>query len=155
MSPGLFIGYVIRQYRRSFNRENYLRIRGCASRSDFWCFFFVNLLAYFFLYLLALVALVHRMDVVMMGLGVIAAAFFLVNLPPAVGLSIRRFHDAGFSGWLWALLMLVPFAAAGIPTTPLMIVVAWLRILSAFAVLVICLLPAKDEGNHFRIALQN
>lgn len=41
------------------------------------------------------------------GPGILAMIYFLVILLPTVGVSIRRLHDIGRSGW-WLLICLVP-----------------------------------------------
>ena len=86
--------------------KNFANFKGTASRSEFW---------YWVLFTTLVGLVLDQVDTVSglggatgLGLSSIASLVFLV---PNLAVTFRRLHDAGFSGWLYAL-NLVPAAAA-------------------------------------------
>lgn len=155
MSPSLFVCFMWRRYLRALSRANYLNFQGSTDRTDFWCFIAVHLFLFFSLYIVAVAAFLQEATPLVMACGIIALLYGTLSLPALIGISIRRFHDAGFSGWLWGLLALVPIAAAGVPTTLAMLLLAWVRILCFFTIIVICCLPSKEETTTTSAAWSN
>ena len=60
--------------------------------------------------------------------------FGIFNFIPGLALAIRRFHDAGFSGWVYLGLILVSM-------------IPWIGFLADLAVLVISLLPSVQSNQ--------
>ncbi len=103
MNPFKAVG---RAFTQTFN------FPGRASRSEYWWFTL-------FIFLALIVAVTYDGSVLLSSgqtefdpnvmpyatLGTIVALFF-----PSLSVSIRRLHDAGFSGW-WYLITLLPFGA--------------------------------------------
>lgn len=78
--------------------------RGRASPGEFFSFHVVN----FIILILLAVTFTLLGDAVNQNLlGWIVFALFLLTLPPTLALTVRRLHDAGFSGW-FALVYFVP-----------------------------------------------
>lgn len=77
---------------------NYAKFEGRSRRSEYWWWF----LAYFIAY----VVLIFIGGALGMG-DMLAFIFSLGVLLPSVGVSVRRFHDIGMSGW-WCLIFLIP-----------------------------------------------
>jgi len=85
--------------------KNFANFRGTASRSEFW---------YWVLFTTLVGLVLDQIDNLSgltastgMGLSSISSLVFLV---PNISIIFRRLHDAGFSGWLYAI-NLIPFAA--------------------------------------------
>lgn len=76
---------------------NYVNFGGRSTRSEYWWVVLFNIL----------VSLVLYPITVTTGLTFLSALWSLGTLLPGIGLSIRRLHDAGHSGW-WILINLVP-----------------------------------------------
>jgi uncharacterized membrane protein YhaH (DUF805 family) len=76
----------------------YATFSGRARRSEYWWFGLFEILA---LVVLSLIGLVIKFPY----LGSLAMLAFLA---PSLGVSVRRMHDIGKSGW-WLLIGLVPF----------------------------------------------
>ena len=91
--------------------KKYRVFRGRATRHEYWAFRFVDAFAYGVLLLIPLVGVVF------------IAIYWLVTLPPSLAVAVRRFHDRGKSGWLYAALytikffplVIVLYAVAGLP----------------------------------------
>jgi len=85
--------------------KNYSNFKGTASRSEFW---------YWVLFTTLLNLVLSQIDTLAgigstgMGLSSIASLALFI---PNISVIFRRLHDAGFSGWLYAI-NLIPFAAA-------------------------------------------
>lgn len=71
--------------------EKYCCFNGRARRSEFWYFSLFSLIA----------------GLILMFNDYASAAFSLATLLPSIGVSVRRMHDIGKSGW-WVLLCLIP-----------------------------------------------
>ena len=77
--------------------KKYAEFDGRARRTEYWMFALINIIVS-----LVLTFLLGRV----LG-GVIPALYSLAVLLPAIGVSIRRLHDTGRTGW-WLLIGLVP-----------------------------------------------
>lgn len=88
--------------------KHFFDFNGKEGRKVYWLFVLNNFIVSFILGLIS---------------STLSYIFSIVVLLPALGILVRRLHDAGFSGW-WALLLLVP-------------VVGWI------AVVILACLPSK------------
>jgi uncharacterized membrane protein YhaH (DUF805 family) len=95
--------------------KKYATFTGRASRSEYWWWTLFTFLTYLVLGLLtyAVGTLTSRdggrtPGLVALPLIILFAVFFLGILVPTLALTVRRLHDAGYSG-LFALLLLVPY----------------------------------------------
>jgi uncharacterized membrane protein YhaH (DUF805 family) len=86
-------------------KNRYVAFTGRADRSEFW---------YFMLFYVIISIILAIIDSVIFGsgtdsarAGVLSSIFSLVMLLPSLGVSIRRLHDIGKSGW-WVLVSLIP-----------------------------------------------
>ena len=77
-------------------QKKYVDFSGRASRSEFWWFVLFNIIASIVGSILG--AMIHPAISFLVSLGL---------LLPALGVSVRRLHDVGRSGW-WLLLSFVP-----------------------------------------------
>ena len=85
--------------------REYAEFDGRASRAEFWWFALAQ--AVVFVALWAIVqALPRPLNALFTGISVM---YIIGTLLPMVGLTMRRFHDAGYSRWM-ALMWLVPVA---------------------------------------------
>lgn len=119
-----FSGAVKRAFRK------YAVFTGRASRSEYWWFALFTLIPIFGLAILAAIfgAVTSPDGGATAGPGALpfslaGAVSLLVLLVPSIAITVRRLHDAGFSGWL-VLLSLVPIASLVVfvftvlPTSP-------------------------------------
>lgn len=117
--------------KRAFSQ--YAKFDGVASVAEFWWFYLFNAIVLGVLYFLAIVLAIGVAAgggdedaagasgvVVMLVLGLYILAIFL----PSLGLTIRRLHDAGYSGFF----ILLNFVGLGIVT------------------LVLCIMPSKPAA---------
>ena len=82
--------------------RNYWVFSGRSGRSAYWYFFLFHMLAIIVLTLLDVVLDTFNVQI---GLGWLSGIYVLATLAPALGVSVRRLHDIGRSGW-WQLLYL-------------------------------------------------
>ena len=82
--------------------KKYAVFTGRARRKEYWLFFLVNTIISI---LIGAVLGVIGLEELAMPVGIIYA---LVMLLPNLGVTFRRLHDTGRSGW-WLLILLVPF----------------------------------------------
>lgn len=73
--------------------ENYANFSGRARRAEFWSFALTNAIVY------VLLAILMRVSGIFLILYV---AFALAMLVPSIAVAIRRLHDTGKSGWMFA-----------------------------------------------------
>ena len=75
-------------------------LKGCASRSEFWTPFVVNLV---------IGKILHKLAQGSLLIAVVTLAFDLIWIIPACTLTVRRLHDTNRSGWnfLWAFLPII------------------------------------------------
>ena len=95
--------------------KKYATFAGRASRSEYWWWTLFTFLTYLVLGLLAFaVGAATSRDggrtpgLLAIPLIILFAAFFLGIIVPTLALTVRRLHDAGYSG-LFALLLLIPY----------------------------------------------
>ena len=79
--------------------KKYAEFTGRARRTEYWMFFLFNLI-------IAAVLLGVEMAV-FGGPGVLYGIYMLAILLPALGVTVRRLHDTGRTGW-WVLVWLIP-----------------------------------------------
>ncbi|MFD9482025.1 MULTISPECIES: DUF805 domain-containing protein [Streptomyces] len=79
--------------------KKYAVFSGRARRQEYWMFFLFNMAAAIILMIL---------DGVLGTSPVLYSIYVLAVLLPNLGVTIRRLHDTGKSGW-WILINLVPF----------------------------------------------
>ena len=98
---------LFRRYFVDTVRNRYVDFKGRSSRREFW---------YFMLFYLIISLILGIIDSMVFGsapengtpsAGVLGSIFSLALLLPSLGISIRRLHDIGKSGW-WILIGLVP-----------------------------------------------
>ena len=80
--------------------KNYVNFNGRSRRSEFWWFYLFNFIIGFILYFLVLV--VNQFFIYLLLL------YWLIIFLPGLGLSIRRLHDIGKSGW-YIFIAFIPF----------------------------------------------
>lgn len=83
--------------------KQYMAFSGRATRQQFWMFVLFNALVALTLYFLAGIS-----GTVGTLFSIVYVLYSLAMFLPSLAIQIRRLHDAGFSGWLW-LLILLPF----------------------------------------------
>lgn len=79
--------------------ENYCNFSGRSSRSEYWWFSLFGFIVGW-----AIGLIFSRSQATM---EIVSGAVTLILLLPSLGLSVRRLHDIGKSGW-WILLGLIP-----------------------------------------------
>jgi len=79
--------------------KKYAEFTGRARRTEYWMFFLINLI-------IAVILVVVEMAV-FAGPGVLYGIYMLAILLPALGVTVRRLHDTGRTGW-WVLVWLIP-----------------------------------------------
>lgn len=82
---------------------NYCNFDGRASRSEFWWFALFSFIVSF------VIGIVFAFNPKFLDIA--SGLFSLAMLLPSLGLSVRRLHDVGMSGW-WILLSLIPLVGA-------------------------------------------
>lgn len=83
--------------------KKYAVFSGRARRSEYW--FFILFYTIFNLVLSYIDAIAGLM--IVEGLGILSTILGLGLLLPTIGVTIRRLHDSGKSGW-WFLFMMIP-----------------------------------------------
>ena len=76
----------------------YARFSGRSSRAAYW---------WFYLFTLIVFVIAAAIDAALDTGGIVYALVAIGLLLPSVAVTVRRFHDAGHSGW-WLLLLIVP-----------------------------------------------
>lgn len=88
--------------------KKYAVFDGRARRTELWMFFLFHLIAMVALTFVDRMLGLGNPDA---GYGLLSGLYQLAVLLPAIGVSIRRLHDTGRSGW-WLLIGLVPCLGA-------------------------------------------
>lgn len=88
--------------------KKYAVFKGRARRKEYWFFVLFNVIISFVLTLID--GMLGTLSVES-GVGVLGVIYLLAVLLPGIGVSIRRLHDTGRSGW-WLLIGLIPFVGA-------------------------------------------
>ena len=78
--------------------KKYTVFDGRARRKEYWMFFLFNIIASIVLVII---------DTIIGTIALLSGLYCLGILLPAIGVTIRRLHDTGKSGW-WILISLVP-----------------------------------------------
>lgn len=78
--------------------ENYCNFSGRASRSEFW---------WFQLFILIVSFIASGLSYAIIGNDMLSYIISLIFFLPGLGLSVRRLHDTGKSGWLYLLNLVV------------------------------------------------
>ena len=87
--------------------KKYAVFDGRAGRSEYWYFVLFNTIIGFALGIIeSLAGIAPEMD-----FSVLGGIYTLAVLLPSIGVSIRRLHDTGRSGW-WLFISLIPFIGA-------------------------------------------
>lgn len=89
--------------------KKYFVFSGRATRKEFWTFALVN----FVFFMIIFVGGYLISSFTPYDLSWIYSVFLLITLLPSFGVMMRRFHDAGYSGW-WSLLIFAPGGIVGI-----------------------------------------
>lgn len=79
--------------------KKYADFNGRARRKEYWMFALFN-----FIVIVALLIV----DGILGTIGLLYGLYLLAVLLPSIGVTVRRLHDTGRSGW-WILIGLVPF----------------------------------------------
>ncbi|MDV9190183.1 DUF805 domain-containing protein [Streptomyces sp. SR27] len=82
--------------------KKYAVFNGRARRQEFWMFFLFNAIA-------AIIIMV--VDMAISTYPLLYVVYFLAILLPSLGVTVRRLHDTGRSGW-WILIDLIPLVGA-------------------------------------------
>jgi uncharacterized membrane protein YhaH (DUF805 family) len=95
--------------------KKYATFSGRASRSEYWWWALFSFIVYLVLLVPAYVLGITTSSdggrtpgAAAIPLIILLVVFYLLMIVPTLALTVRRLHDAGYSGWL-ALLMLVPY----------------------------------------------
>ena len=107
--------------------SNYVGFRGRATRTEYWMFVLASLIVSI------VVGIVGRVLGLTIGEGIgatniLSLVYTLAVLLPSIAVMVRRFHDAGYSGWM-ALLILIP-------------------LIGLIAVIVFMILPSQRGDNR-------
>ncbi len=87
--------------------KKYVVFSGRARRKEYWYFFLFNTIIGFVLsFIEGLTSIAAGTDY-----SVLAGIYSLAVLLPSIGVSIRRLHDTGRSGW-WLFINLIPLIGA-------------------------------------------
>lgn len=89
-------------------KEKYAHFEGRATRSEFWYFYLFTLIISV-PYYMAMIFRSFGLEVAAMISGGLYIIFCLALFLPQLGVTIRRLHDTGKSGWYW-LIVLIPIA---------------------------------------------
>lgn len=124
--PHYGIGFIP-AVKRAFKK--YATFTGRASRSEFWWWFLANAIIGTILYILFFavgLATVNR-ETGQFGaggivVGVIFVLYALAIVVPNIAVTVRRLHDAGFSGWFYLFtivgLGIIPLIMCVLETSP-------------------------------------
>jgi uncharacterized membrane protein YhaH (DUF805 family) len=88
--------------------KKYAEFSGRARRREYWFFVLFNLIISAVLSIIDVFVGTYSASA---GIGVLTCIYTLAVLLPGIGVSIRRLHDTGRSGW-WLLIALVPLVGA-------------------------------------------
>jgi len=103
--------------------KKYAVFEGRASRQEYWMFVLINLV---------IVIALGGIDAAVGTYGIIGLVYGLAVLLPAIGVTIRRLHDTGRSGW-WMLINMIP-------------------VIGFFIYLFFVIQDSKPEGDKFDVS---
>ena len=78
--------------------KQYADFNGRARRTEYWMFFLFNII---------IAVVLGVIESVLGGPGILGGLYSLAVLLPAIGVTVRRLHDTGRTGW-WILVGLIP-----------------------------------------------
>ena len=84
--------------------KKYAVFKGRATRREYWYFTLFNILAVGVFGLIGQLMGTFNFDA---GYGPLSAIYTLAMILPGLGVSIRRLHDTGRSGW-WFMITIIP-----------------------------------------------
>ena len=87
--------------------RKYAAFSGRATRTEYWLFILAQIIIQVALGALATIALIAGLTLFASLILAIFILYLLGTLLPGLGLTVRRFHDGGYSGWM-ILLALIP-----------------------------------------------
>ena len=99
--------------------EKYADFSGRAQRKEYWTFTLFNVLIFLALFAATMVASSNDYPGFGGVFGGSLVIYFLATMIPGLAVSVRRLHDAGFSGW-FVLLALVPLGSLALFVMTLM-----------------------------------
>lgn len=88
--------------------KQYVDFSGRARRKQYWIFTLINIILSLLLSSLDGLIGLFNVDA---GMGLISGLYSLAILLPAIGVTVRRLHDTGRTGW-WLLIGLIPLIGA-------------------------------------------
>ena len=120
-------------------RNHYVDFDGVATRKQFWLFVLWSVLFPFIIIMGFLLIQLWQeehsfiysiLGLILSGLMLLCSLIYLLSFIPSITISVRRLHDAGFSGW-FLLLNFVPYVGS-------------------LVVFIMFLLPSKIHDNKYR-----
>jgi len=109
--------------------NNYANWDGRASRSEYWWFNLFNLIINI---VTDVIDSSLGMGMIAYGVGYVGFIAFLALLLPSIGVSVRRLHDLGKSGW-WLLIAIIPIV----------------NFIGIFVILVFTLMEGEKQPNQY------
>ncbi len=88
--------------------KKYADFGGRARRKEYWFFVLFNVIISVVLSMVDMFVGTYNASA---GVGILTGIYTLAVLLPGIGVSVRRLHDTGRSGW-WLLIVLVPLVGA-------------------------------------------
>lgn len=99
----------------AYSRGHFLTIKGEATREDYWYYILTHSLINVGVLVLALLFVYLEWEALAIGLLGLYLLFLLVSIIPSLTLTVRRYHDVGYSGKLFLAIVLgilAPFFGA-------------------------------------------
>ena len=120
----------------------YFEFSGRSTRSEYWLFTLFMWFAIIVMFVIGggmgMLSSAEEPDLSSILAGgiffLLMLVFFLFSLIPALAVTVRRFHDAGFSGWVY-------FGLAGLSLIP------FVGLLGSLGIFVISLLPSVASNK--------
>ena len=109
--------------------NNYANWDGRASRSEYWWFNLFNLIINI---VTDVIDSSLGMGMIAYGVGFVGFIALLALLLPSIGVSVRRLHDLGKSGW-WLLIAIIPIV----------------NFIGIFVILVFTLMEGEKQPNQY------
>ena len=109
--------------------NNYANWDGRASRSEYWWFTLFNLIINI---VTDIIDSSLGMGMIAYGVGYAGFIALLALLLPSIGVSVRRLHDLGKSGW-WLLIAIIPIV----------------NFIGIFVILVFTLMEGEKQPNQY------
>jgi len=85
--------------------KKYADLNGRARRKEFWMFSLFQLI---FLIVAFILDIVLGTEIQNLRYGIIYVLYLTATALPSLGVSVRRLHDIGYSGW-WFLINAIPY----------------------------------------------